>query len=66
MGRVWQILLFVGLLFWVFLLGRALWPALKKPSETRGLIAMVFLSADAASAASTPPRSPGASTRTTR
>ncbi|MCW5657702.1 MAG: nitric-oxide reductase large subunit [Burkholderiaceae bacterium] len=45
MGRVWQLLLFVGLLFWVFLLGRALWPALKRPSETRGLIAMVFLSA---------------------
>ena len=45
MGRVWQLLLFVGLLFWVFLLGRALWPALKTPSETRGLIAMVFLSA---------------------
>ena len=45
MGRFWQILLFVGLLFWVFLLGRALWPALKRPSETRGLIAMVFLSA---------------------
>lgn len=45
MGRVWQLLLFVGLLFWVFLLGRALWPALKKASETRGLIAMVFLSA---------------------
>ena len=45
MGRVWQILLFVGLVFWVFLLGRALWPALKKPSESRGLVAMVFLSA---------------------
>jgi len=45
MGRFWQYLLFAGLLFWVFLLGRALWPALKKPSETRGLIAMVFLSA---------------------
>ncbi|QPF74008.1 nitric-oxide reductase large subunit [Roseateles sp. DAIF2] len=45
MGRVWQLLLFAGLLFWVLLLGRALWPALKKPSETRGLIAMVFLSA---------------------
>jgi nitric oxide reductase subunit B len=45
MGRVWQYLLFVGLLFWVFLLGRALWPALMKPSESRGLIAMVFLSA---------------------
>ena len=45
MGRVWQILLFVGLLFWLLLLGRALWPALKKPSETRGIVAMVFLSA---------------------
>lgn len=45
MGRVWQILLFVGLLFWLTLLGRALWPALKTPSESRGLIAMVFLSA---------------------
>src|SRR6185312_7766026 len=45
MGRFWQMLLFVGLLFWLFLLGRALWPALKRPSETRGLIAMVFLSA---------------------
>jgi nitric oxide reductase subunit B len=45
MGRVWQILLFVGLLFWAFLLGRALWPALTKPSESRGLVAMVFLSA---------------------
>jgi nitric oxide reductase subunit B len=45
MGRVWQILLFVGLLFWLLLLGRALWPAIKKPSETRGIIAMVFLSA---------------------
>jgi nitric oxide reductase subunit B len=45
MGRLWQILLFVGLLIWVTLLGRGLWPALKKPSESRGLIAMVFLSA---------------------
>jgi nitric oxide reductase subunit B len=45
MGRFWQYLLFVGLIFWVVLLGRALWPALKRPSETRGLIAMVFLSA---------------------
>jgi nitric oxide reductase subunit B len=45
MGRIWQILLFVGLLFWVTLLGRGLMPALKKPSESRGLIAMVFLAA---------------------
>jgi nitric oxide reductase subunit B len=45
MGRVWQILLFIGLLFWLVLLGRALWPALRKPSESRGLIVMLFLSA---------------------
>jgi nitric oxide reductase subunit B len=45
MGRVWQLLLFVGLLFWVLLLGRGLWPALRTPSESRGLIAMVFLAA---------------------
>ncbi len=45
MGRVWQILLFVGLLFWVTLLGRGLMPALRRPSESRGLIAMVFLAA---------------------
>ena len=45
MGRIWQVLLFIGLLFWVTLLGRGLMPALKKPSESRGLIAMVFLSA---------------------
>jgi len=45
MGRVWQILLFVGLLFWVLLLGRGLMPALKRPGESRALIAMVLLSA---------------------
>lgn len=45
MGRIWQVLLFVGLLFWVTLLGRGLMPALKTPSESRGLIAMVFLAA---------------------
>lgn len=45
MGRIWQYLLFVGLIIWLVLMGRALWPALKKPSESRGLIGMVFLSA---------------------
>jgi len=45
MGRVWQILLFVGRLFWLTLMGRALWPARKRPGESRGLIGMVFLSA---------------------
>lgn len=46
MGRVWQILLFIGLLFWLVLMGRALMPALRnRNTEGRGLIAMVFLSA---------------------
>ncbi|GAB3256339.1 nitric-oxide reductase large subunit [Chitinimonas naiadis] len=45
MGRIWQYLLFVGLMIWLALMGRALWPALKRPAESRGLIAMVFLSA---------------------
>ena len=30
LGRFWQILLFVGLLLWLLLVGRALWPALRK------------------------------------
>ena len=46
MGRVWQILLFIGLMFWLLLMGRALMPALRnRTTEGRGLIGMVFLSA---------------------
>lgn len=45
MGRIWQYGLFAGLLIWLGLMARALWPALQRPSESRGLIAMVFLSA---------------------
>jgi len=46
MGRIWQILLFIGLLFWLLLMGRALMPALKnRETNGRGLIGMVFLSA---------------------
>lgn len=45
MGRLWQYLLLIGLLLWVLLLGRALWPMLKTPSESRGIIALLFLSA---------------------
>ncbi|MFT3736267.1 MAG: nitric-oxide reductase large subunit [Rhodocyclaceae bacterium] len=45
MGRIWQFGLFAGLLIWLGLMGRALWPALKRPGESRGLIMMVFLSA---------------------
>jgi nitric oxide reductase subunit B len=44
LGRFWAILLFAGLMIWLTLVGRALWPALTTPSETRGLVAMVFVS----------------------
>ena len=44
LGRFWQILLFVGLLLWLVLVGRSLWPALKRPSESRTLLWVLFLS----------------------
>lgn len=47
LGRFWQIFLFVGLFVWLFLMGRALWPALRQPSENRHLLAL-FVIASAA------------------
>jgi nitric oxide reductase subunit B len=44
LGRFWQILLFVGLMLWLTLVGRALWPALQKPSESQPLLVILFLS----------------------
>lgn len=44
MGRLWQILLFTGLIIWLTLMGRAMWPALRKPSESRNLLVLFFLS----------------------
>tara|TARA_Y100001933_G_scaffold249603_1_gene284781 strand:- start:361 stop:2607 length:2247 start_codon:yes stop_codon:yes gene_type:complete len=44
LGRFWQILLFAGLMIWLALVGTSLWPALKKPSENRALITILFLS----------------------
>jgi nitric oxide reductase subunit B len=45
MGRIWQYGLFAGLMIWLVLMARGLWPALRHPGESRGLIMMVFLSA---------------------
>ena len=45
MGRFWQWFLFIGLLIWLVLVGRALWPALKERSESRSITALFFLSA---------------------
>jgi nitric oxide reductase subunit B len=47
LGRVWQILLFVGLLFWYYLVVRAVRPALKGNPEHRSLIWLFLISAGA-------------------
>ncbi|MCG3146913.1 MAG: Nitric oxide reductase subunit B [Verrucomicrobiae bacterium] len=43
LGRFWQLFLFVGLFVWLWLMGRALWPVLRKPSESRHLLALFFI-----------------------
>jgi len=40
LGRLWQIALFVGLLLWLGLMLRALWPALQRRAENRTLVLM--------------------------
>ena len=44
LGRFWQILLFVGLLFWLWLMWRALKPALRIKSENRPLLILFLVS----------------------
>jgi len=46
-GRFWQWFLFAGLMIWLVLVGRALWPALKRGGtggESRSIIGLFFLS----------------------
>ena len=43
-GRFWQWFLFVGLMLWLVLVGRALWPALQKGNESRSIVGLLFLS----------------------
>ncbi len=50
LGRFWQIFLLVGLILWLLLMGRAIWPALKEHNENRHLLTM-FLIASVAIAA---------------
>ncbi|MCB9914849.1 MAG: nitric-oxide reductase large subunit [Planctomycetes bacterium] len=42
LGRVWQLALFVGLLLWLFLMVRAILPALRR-QESRGLIGLLSM-----------------------
>ncbi len=44
LGRFWQIFLFVGLIIWLLLMGRAIWPALKVKSENRSLLTLFLIS----------------------
>jgi len=50
LGRFWQAFLFIGLLLWLFLMGRALWPALKQRTENRHLLLMFLISSIAIAA----------------
>jgi nitric oxide reductase subunit B len=43
-GRFWQWFFFIGLMLWLVLVGRALWPALRADTESRSLVALLFLS----------------------
>ena len=43
-GRFWQIYLFIGLMLWLLLMGRALWPALKRKDEMSSIAGLLFLS----------------------
>jgi nitric oxide reductase subunit B len=44
LGRFWQIFLFVGLIIWLLLMGRAIWPALIKKSESKSLLILFLIS----------------------
>ncbi|WP_411833212.1 nitric-oxide reductase large subunit [Pseudoxanthomonas mexicana] len=44
-GRFWQIFLFIGLLLWLTLVGRSLWPVLRGPkTDTKAIVGLLFLS----------------------
>lgn len=43
-GRFWQIFLFIGLLVWLTLVGRALWPAMQRKDDMASIVGLLFLS----------------------
>jgi len=44
LGRFWQLFLFVGLVLWLLLVGRALWPALRRKDDLASIVGLLFLS----------------------
>jgi len=43
-GRFWQYFLFVGLMLWLALVGRSLWPAMVSGGEGQSIVGLLFLS----------------------
>jgi nitric oxide reductase subunit B len=44
LGRLWQLLLFIGLLLWLFLLVRSIVPALRRNDEQRPILTLFLIS----------------------
>ena len=44
LGRFWQVFLFIGLMLWLLLVGRALWPALRRRDDLASITGLLFLS----------------------
>jgi nitric oxide reductase subunit B len=44
LGRFWQLFLFAGLVIWLFLMGRAILPVIRKRSESRNLLILFLIS----------------------
>ncbi len=47
LGRFWQAFLFVGLILWLFLMTRAIWPAFRQETEGKHLLALFLISSAA-------------------
>lgn len=47
LGRFWQIFLFIGLILWLGLMGRAMWPAFRQPGEHKHLLGLFLISSGA-------------------
>lgn len=50
LGRFWQIFLLIGLVLWLLLMGRAIYPALKQRNQNRHLLTMFLVSSVAIAA----------------
>jgi len=47
LGRLWQILLLIGLFLWLTLVARAVWPALQRKDDQRPILTLFVISAAA-------------------